>query len=327
MPPDASLDQYEQFIPKPLPPPHGRLWVQLLLLALTLVTTTLAGSFHYYSFLQDLASADVPPAASSAAAIFSDPMFYLRGFWYSLTILAILGCHEMGHYVMCLRYDVIATRPFFLPMPPPFFITGTLGAFIRIKSRIPTKKALFDIGIAGPIAGFVVAVPLLFIGLALSRVDRLPQDASNLVELGEPLMFKLASFLVWGHVGAGYSINMHPMAFGAWFGLLATALNLLPISQLDGGHIAYAVLGRRSTIISVITICVAVALTTVSLTWVLWSILMVVMIFLVGPHHPPTLDDETPLDSQRFLLAAVALVMLIICFTPAPIGEFLGGKP
>ena len=323
MPPEDSLDQYEQFIPKPLPPPHGRLWVQLLLLALTLVTTTLAGSFHYYSFMQDLASADVP-AATSATAIFSDPAFYLRGFWYSFTILAILGCHEMGHYVMCLRYDVIATRPFFLPMPPPFFITGTLGAFIRIKSRIPTKTALFDIGIAGPIAGFVVAVPLLFIGLALSRVDHLPQDASNLVELGEPLMFKLAAFLVWGHVGEGYSINMHPMAFGAWFGLLATALNLLPISQLDGGHIAYSVLGRRSTIISIITICLAVSLTMVSLTWVLWSILMVVMIFMVGPHHPPTLDDETPLDSKRLLLAAIALGMLLVCFTPAPIGPFRG---
>jgi membrane-associated protease RseP (regulator of RpoE activity) len=319
--------QYEQFIPKPLPPPHGRLWLQLLLLALTLVTTTIAGSFHYYSFMQDLASAGSPPVVTQTAAqIFGDPVFYLRGLWYSLTILAILGCHEMGHYLMCLRYDVIATRPFFLPMPPPFFITGTLGAFIRIKSRIPTKIALFDIGIAGPIAGFVVAVPLLFIGLGLSRVDHLPQDASNLVELGEPLLFKLAAFLVWGHVGAGYSINMHPMAFGAWFGLLATALNLFPISQLDGGHIAYSVFGRRSTIISVVTIAGAVGLTFVSLTWVLWSILMVVMMFAVGPHHPPTLDDETPLDRQRYILAVVALVMLIVCFTPAPIGEFLGGS-
>ena len=329
MPPEDSTAlnerfQYEQFNPKPLPPPHGRLWVQLLLLALTLVTTTVAGAFHYFAFMQDLASADAPRATSSAAAIFSDPIFYARGLWYSLTILGILGCHEMGHYVMCLRYNVVATRPFFLPMPPPFFITGTLGAFIRIKSRIPTKQALFDIGIAGPIAGFVVAVPLLFIGLALSRVDRLPQDASNLVELGEPLLFKLAAYLVWGHVADGYSINMHPMAFGAWFGLLATALNLMPISQLDGGHIAYSVFGRRSTIISIITVCVAVSLTMVSLTWVLWSVLMVVMIFLVGPHHPPTLDDDTPIDRTRLVLAAVALVMLIICFTPAPIGEFLG---
>ena len=325
MPPEDSLDQYEQFIAKPLPPPHGRLWVQLLLLALTFITTTIAGSFHYYSFMQDLASADLPPVATpSLGAMFSDPIFYAHGLWYSLTILAILGCHEMGHYLMCLRYDVIATRPFFLPVPPIPFMTGTLGAFIRIQSRIPTKIALFDIGIAGPIAGFVVAVPLLFAGLAMSRIDRLPQDASSLIELGEPMMFKLAAFLVWGHVGSGSSINMHPMAFAAWFGLLATALNLFPISQLDGGHIAYSVFGRRSTFVSLAMIGIAIGLTFVSLSWLVWTVLTVVMMFVVGPHHPPTLDDDTPLDRTRLLLAAVALLMLIVCFTPAPIGPFLG---
>jgi membrane-associated protease RseP (regulator of RpoE activity) len=325
-PPIDPLDHYEQFIPKPLPPPHGRLWVQLLLLVLTFITTTLAGSLHYYAFMQDLASADLPRLAEPPfTAIVTDPTFYIHGLWYSLTILAILGCHEMGHYVMCLRYGVIATRPFFLPVPPVPFMTGTLGAFIRIKSRIPTKIALFDIGIAGPIAGFVVAVPMLFAGLAMSRIDRLPQDASSLIELGEPLMFKFAAFLVWGHVGSGSSINMHPMAFAAWFGLLATALNLFPISQLDGGHIAYAVFGRRSTIVSLVMISVAVGLTTfVSLSWIVWTVLTIVMLFVVGPHHPPTLDDETPLDGKRLVLAAIALGMLIVCFTPAPIGPFIG---
>jgi membrane-associated protease RseP (regulator of RpoE activity) len=323
--PIEPIDQYDQLIPKPLPPPHGRLWVQVLLLALTFVTTTLAGSLHYYSFLQDLAKAGQPPVDQpQLATLLTDPIFYARGLWYSLTILVILGCHEMGHYVMCLRYDVVATRPFFLPVPPVPFLTGTLGAFIRIKSRIPTKIALFDIGIAGPIAGFVVAVPLLFAGLAMSRIDRLPQDASQLIELGEPLMFKAAAFLVWGPVESGSSINMHPMAFAAWFGLLATALNLFPISQLDGGHIAYAVFGRRSSIVSLVMIGVAIALTFVSISWLVWTILTILMLFAVGPHHPPTLDDETPLDRTRLVLAAVALVMLIVCFTPAPIGPFIG---
>lgn len=324
MPSDDPNDQYEQSIPKPLPPPHGRLWVQLALLALTLLSTTFAGGCHYYSFMQDLATAgDASSNGPPLTPLFSQPGFYLHGLWYSLTILGILGCHEMGHYIACLRYGVVATRPYFLPAP--VLLTGTLGAFIRIKSRIPNKTALFDIGIAGPLAGFVVAVPALFIGLMLSRVDRLPADASGLIELGEPLLFKLASWMVWGSVGDGYSVNMHPMAFAAWFGLLATALNLFPISQLDGGHIAYAAFGRRSTVVSMVMIAIAIGLTFVSMSWVVWTALTVIMMFVLGPHHPPTLDDDEPIDNQRRLLAVVALIILVLCFTPAPIGPFLGG--
>ena len=322
MPSDDPNDHYEQFIPKPLPPPHGRLWVQLVLLLLTLATTTFMGGCQYYSFMQDLATAgEVSSTAPPLTSLFLQPMFYVHGLWYSLTILAILGCHEMGHYMACLRYHVLATRPFFLPAP---LMTGTLGAFIRIKSRIPNKTALFDIGIAGPIAGFVIAVPALFLGLMLSRIDQLPADQSGLIELGEPLLFKFAAWLVWGPVADGYSINMHPMAFAAWFGLLATALNLFPISQLDGGHIAYSVFGRRSTIVSMVMIVAAVGLTFVSSSWIVWTVLTVVMMFVLGPHHPPTLDDDQPIDHNRRLLAVVALIILLLCFTPAPIGPFLG---
>jgi membrane-associated protease RseP (regulator of RpoE activity) len=248
------------------------------------------------------------------------PIFYLHGLWYSLTILAILGCHEMGHYVACLKYGVVATRPFFLPAP---FLTGTLGAFIRIKSRIPNKIALFDIGVSGPLAGFVVAVPALVIGLMLSRVDQMPADSSGLVELGEPLLFKAASYLVWGHVAAGYSINMHPMAFAAWFGLMATALNLFPIAQLDGGHLAYAVLGRKSTVVTIVMIGVAIVLSFRSSSWIAWTVLLLIMIGSLGPHHPPTLDDDEPLDRSRLIVAALAMVILVLCFTPAPISEIL----
>ena len=321
-PPFDPDDRYDQLVVTP-PPRHGKLWVQTVLLLATIATTTFTGACHYVSFSVDFSKLTAEGAGQFGTELFSDPMFYLRGLWYSLTILGILGVHEMGHYVACLRYGVDATRPYFLPAPLP--LTGTLGAFIRIKSRIPNKIALFDIGVAGPIAGFVVAVPALFIGLMLSRVDRLPEDSSQLMELGEPLLFRFAAWVVWGDVAEGYSINMHPMAFAAWFGLLATALNLFPIAQLDGGHISYAVLGRRSTILTVIMVGVAIALTFVSSSWIAWTILLVAMIVTMGPHHPPTLDDHQQLDTKRLILAAVAMVILVLCFTPAPIGPFVTG--
>ena len=323
--PIDPLDHHEPFVPKPLPPPHGRLWVQLLLFGLTVVTTTLAGASHYEFFKINLAILDQPDLLKQAlTASVGTSSFYLQGLWYSLTILTILGCHEMGHYVACLKYGVIATRPYFLPVPIP--LTGTFGVFIRIKSRIPTKTALFDIGIAGPLAGFAVAVPALFLGLMLSRVDHLPQDRSMLVELGEPLLFKFAAWIVWGAVPHDYSVNMHPMAFAAWFGLLATALNLFPIAQLDGGHIAYAVLGRRSTIVTFVMIGVAIALCFTSSSWIVWTLLLLAMIFFLGPHHPPTLYDDEPIGRGRVVMAAVAMVILALCFTPVPIGEILAGR-
>lgn len=302
------------FVP---PPPRDRVWRHVLLLVLTIVTTTFVGALHHFSFTQGFnASAVVLPN-------WLDPQFYLAGLWYSLTILGILGCHELGHYFACRYYRVDATLPFFLPAPLP--LTGTLGAFIRIRSRIPDKIALFDIGLSGPIAGFVIAVPALFLGLAMSVIERVPEDFTG-VELGEPLLFRAAAWLVWGDVPDGQSINMHPMGFAAWFGLLATALNLFPIGQLDGGHVAYAVFGRRSTLVTVGTIVLAVGLTFVSSSWIVWTILMVVMLFVIGPHHPPTLDDGTPIGRGRILLAIVGLIMLIVCFTPAPIEPFVTGQ-
>jgi membrane-associated protease RseP (regulator of RpoE activity) len=303
-----------------LPPPRrrDRVWVHVLLLALTVVMTTLVGASHYFGFSQGF-SADAVVLPN-----FRDPAFYLAGLWYSATILAILGCHEMGHYVACRYYRVDASLPYFLPAPLP--LTGTLGAFIKIRARIPSRVALFDIGLSGPIAGFIVAVPALFIGLSLSVIERVPEDFSG-VELGEPLLFRAAAWLSWGDVGDGMSINMHPMAFAAWFGLLATALNLFPIGQLDGGHVAFAVLGRRSTFVTLAMILVAVALTAlVSVSWLVWTILMVVMLFVVGPEHPPTLDDEVPLGTARLVLALIGLIMLIVCFTPAPIEPFVTGQ-
>jgi membrane-associated protease RseP (regulator of RpoE activity) len=179
---------------------------------------------------------------------------------------------------------------------------------------------LFDIGIAGPIAGFVVAVPALFIGLAMSHVARLPADQSGMLELGEPLLFKFASWLIWGAQPDGFSLNMHPMAFAAWFGMLATALNLFPIGQLDGGHVSYSVLGPRwSTYVTYTMLAVALGLSVFAYSWVVWTGMLVVMLFLFGPRHPRVFDEDMPLGRGRLLLAVFAVVMFVLCFTPAPI--------
>ena len=241
---------------------------------------------------------------------------FVQGLWYSLTILAILGAHEMGHYLTCRYYQVDASLPYFIPVP--FLITGTAGAFIKIREPIPTKPVLFDIGVAGPIAGFAVAVPALFIGLSLSRVVPLPADFVG-YELGEPLLFRFAAWLTLGTAPDGYSINLHPMGFAAWFGLLATMLNLFPFGQLDGGHISYAVLGSRSTIVTVGTVVCAISLTFVSLSWSFWAVMMVLMLVTLGPRHPRTADEHLPLDRARARIAVGALVIFVLCFTAAPI--------
>lgn len=270
----------------------------------------MVGAGQYASFLDDFrGSAALPMPVAS---------LMIRGLWYSGTILAILGCHELGHYFACRYYDVDASLPFFIPVP--FLLTGTMGAFIRIRQPIPSKKMLFDIGIAGPIAGFVVAVPALFIGLWMSHVTRLPANPGDLLELGEPLLFKLASWLIWGTQADGYSLNLHPMAFAAWFGLLATSLNLFPIGQLDGGHVSYSVLGpRRSTYVTYAMIAVALGLSVFAHSWIVWTGMIVVMLVVFGPRHPRVFDEDVPLDARRKALAVLAVVMFVLCFTPAPI--------
>ena len=242
----------------------------------------------------------------------------LVGGWaYSATILAILGCHELGHYVACRYYDVDASLPFFLPVP--ITLTGTLGAFIRIREPIPYKRWLFDIGIAGPIAGFLVAVPALVIGISMSHVA--PLRAEEGLFLGEPLLLKAVSWLFFGSMPETQTLVLHPVAFAAWFGLLATALNLFPVGQLDGGHISYAMLGRRSTYVTVAMIGVAIVLSYRSASWIVWTVLIIAMLFAFGVRHPPVIDEDVPLDRGRQALAIAAAVIFALCFTPAPIQE------
>jgi membrane-associated protease RseP (regulator of RpoE activity) len=285
---------------------RNRVWLHVLLFLLTLASTTLVGASHYASFMSAFGTLPVLQASR----------LIVRGLPYSLTILGILGAHEMGHYLACRYYRIDATLPYFLPMP--LVLTGTFGAVIKIRQPILHKVPLFDIGIAGPIAGFLVAVPALFFGLALSTAVPLPKTFVG-AELGEPLLFKTAIWLVWGALPHGLELNLHPMALAAWFGLLVTALNLFPIAQLDGGHISYAVFGRQATRITLAATLVVASLVFVSLSWLVWTVLLVAMLFIVGPRHPAVLDEDVPLDTARTWLAVFALIMFVICFTPAPI--------
>jgi membrane-associated protease RseP (regulator of RpoE activity) len=266
------------------------------------------GAGHYEGFLRAFRDIEIPFTWGLVRG----------GLWYSATILGILGAHEMGHYLACRRYHVDATLPYFLPLPPPFF-TGTLGAVIRIREAFPTKKVLFDIGVAGPIAGFVALVPALFYGLSLSTVVPEPAQTTGITYLGEPLLFQWAVKLMFGQVAAGYTLNIHPIAFACWFGMLATALNLLPFGQLDGGHITYAALGRWSTPISILTVGTAVVMTFVAVSWIVMTVMMLVMLFLLGPRHPRVIYEYEPLGPARHVVAVLALAILALCFTPVPI--------
>jgi membrane-associated protease RseP (regulator of RpoE activity) len=307
--PDPSPVEGEPPLPVAYTSPRkfrDRRWLHLTLFVLTIVSTTLVGFDHYLGYMSDFGR---QPVRISSELI-------LHGFWYSGTILLFLGAHEFGHYLACRYYQVDASLPYFIPMP--IVLTGTLGAFIRIREPIPTKRMLFDIGIAGPLAGFAVALPALFIGVALSPVVRVPENLSGF-NLGEPLLFRAATWLTWGSIPDGYSVNLHPIGFASWFGLLATALNLFPIGQLDGGHISYAVLGRRSTTVTLGSIFVAIGLTFFSMSWLVWTFLLIAMTLAMGPRHPRTIDEDIPLDRTRNWMAGLALLILVLCFTPSPI--------
>ena len=315
----------DAFLPVPAPPPaepqavwrfpperarfQHVVWKHVLLFLLTLATTTLVGALHYDAFVSEFGRRQGPPGFPPI----------LPGLWYSLTILGILGAHEMGHYLACRWYQVDATLPYFLPAPLP--LTGTIGAVIKIRETFPTRTVLFDIGVAGPLAGFAVLVPALFFGLSLSYVVPAPTVGAGLY-LGEPLLFQWAARLMFGSLPDSQTINMHPVVFATWFGMLATALNLLPFGQLDGGHITYATLGRYSTAISIVTVGTALVMTFVSPSWIVLTAMMLAMLVLLGPRHPRVLYEAEPLRPGRVAVAVLAFVVLAVCFTPVPIEPY-----
>jgi membrane-associated protease RseP (regulator of RpoE activity) len=274
---------------------------------------------HYAAFAADFGTKTLFPGLEHAGfgEFWSRVVgtYWRQGFLYSASVLGILGAHEMGHYVMCRRYNVDATLPFFLPFPS---LSGTLGAVIKIREAFPSRAALFDIAIGGPVGGFVVLVPLLFWGMHLSTVLPVPPDMDGF-SLGEPLLFRLATWLTFGPIPDGSSVNIHPVVFAAWFGMLATAWNLLPFGQLDGGHLTYATFGDASRYASLITVGGCIAMCFVSYSWVVMTLMMVVMLFTLGPRHPRVISEYEPLGAGRYALMAFALIMLVLCFTPTPI--------
>jgi membrane-associated protease RseP (regulator of RpoE activity) len=292
-----------------------RRWVHLFFFVATLITATMAGSCATAGF-ESMVGFD------REISVFSLD-FLLGGLWYSIPVLAILGAHEFGHYWLCRVHNVDATLPYFIPAPP-FILTGTFGAVIRIREAFPSKRALFDIGVAGPIGGFLILVPFLYWGVGLSQLVPIT-PSEHTIYFGEPLLYKLVAWMHFGSIPDGYDVALHPMAFAAWWGMLATALNLMPFGQLDGGHIVYSLVRRRhhGAIISAATLVAAAVLTIGSMSWAVTLVMMMIMAFFLGLHHPSVLDEETPLDAGRRWIAVFALLMFIVCFTPVPIQSFI----
>ena len=220
--------------------------------------------------------------------------YMVSGIYYSLSIVSILLAHEMGHYLMCRKYGISATLPFFIPIPlPPF---GTMGAFIKIRERIPNRRALFDVGVAGPLAGLALTIPILIIGLQYSRFVPLNSLPEENMFLGESFLFSQLAKLVIGAAPQGYDTALHPMAYAGWAGLFVTALNLLPIGQLDGGHVLYALFGRKSQKIYKLAMLAFIIIG--AFLYPGWLLLIVLLLY-IGFHHPPPEDDYIQLDPKR----------------------------
>jgi membrane-associated protease RseP (regulator of RpoE activity) len=280
-----------------------------LLFALTLLTATVVGVGLTHSFWES-----TPVDFDRSMHLFLDfpkhPAVLLDGLPFSLTLLLILLAHEMGHYLTCRRYGIDASLPYFLPAPT---LIGTFGAFIRIRSPIYTKRALFDIGISGPLAGFALVLPALAIGVANSKIVPGIGNHGDFV-FGTPLILRIFEWLIFPGTPVS-DIYLHPVARAAWAGVLATALNLLPIGQLDGGHILYAFVGDRHRLISKILVLGLVVMAPIFWwTWLLWAVLL----FFFALRHP-VVFDASKMDPLRTRLAWLALIVFLLSFTLAPI--------
>jgi membrane-associated protease RseP (regulator of RpoE activity) len=268
-------------------------------------------------------STDLPLLLSPRTihTVWNDPEYLWNGLAFSLPLLLILLSHELGHYLTCRHYRLRSNPPYFLPAP---FALGTLGAFIRIRSPIRDKRQLFDVGVSGPIAGFVVLLPFLVYGLANSEVSILieaePALATALLyRPGQSLVMQALSALFHGQIGAGEILTLHPVALAAWVGLLATSLNLLPLGQLDGGHILYAAVGRLQRRLA---LPLWIGLVVCGFIWPGWWIWCLVILIL-GLRHPPVIDESIRLDRKRLGLAVLAALLFVATFMPVPISVLL----
>ena len=237
----------------------------------------------------------------------------LEGLLLAASLLPILIAHEMGHYVACRLYRVDATLPYFIPLPI-FSLVGTLGAFIRIRGPIPNRRALFDIGIAGPLAGFVVLLPILIAACFQAQVTPFVPKSGALY-LGEPLLFQWAMTALRGPLPPELTWVIDPMGMAAWFGLFMTGLNMLPIGQLDGGHVVYAWLGEKARTVSLAASWGCLALVYFGPNWLVWSLLL----RLLGRGHPSTQDDREGIGAGRKIVAVIGAVVFSVCFVPDPL--------
>ncbi len=274
---------------------HRRVRLPLLLFIATCLSTVYAGSMEYAS------SQNWLPAI-------------LLGLRYAVPVMVILICHEMGHFIQAHRYGVYASYPYFIPMP--FSPLGTLGAVISMDPRVGHRRALFDIGISGPLAGLVPTMIFLIVGLQHSTVGIPPR---GVLIYGDPLLFRFLADWILGPIPKGYEVVTDPMAFAGWVGLLITSLNLIPIGQLDGGHILYAMLRKKAH--KVATLLLFSALFLVIWQWKSlgsWT-LMLILLIMIGPIHPPTANDDEPLGIWRMILGWLTLAFIIVGFMPMPI--------
>ncbi|HIK44946.1 MAG TPA: site-2 protease family protein [Leptolyngbyaceae cyanobacterium M65_K2018_010] len=282
---------------------HTRPGVALGLLLATLLTTTGAGAVM---------------AGVTEADLQASPALVLQGLPYALALLLILGCHEMGHYLTARRYGMQATLPYFIPVP---FFLGTFGAFIQLRSPVPHRRALFDVGIAGPIAGLVVTFPLLFWGLGQSTVVPLPETGSGLLSFealnpNASLLLALLTKLALGQgLAANQALHLHPVAIAGCLGLVVTALNLMPVGQLDGGHIVHAMYGQRTgAAVGQIARLLVLLLALIHSELLIWAILL----FFIPAVDEPALNDVSELDDRRDLLGLMALTLLVMIMLPVP---------
>ncbi len=314
--------QAEAIPPPEPPPPRWRL--ALALFSLTFFTVTTLGPAFWGWTRTDLTT-DLFPVLDPGLVkrVWTEPELLKLGLSMSVPVMLILLAHELGHYLACRRYRIAATLPYFLPTP---LMLGTLGAFIRIKSQLRNRKELFDVGIAGPIAGFVVLIPFLLYGVANSQPAPLPdvlRPGESVLLPGRSLAVELVARLFHGPLGDHMILNLHPFALAAWFGLLATSINLIPLGQLDGGHILYAVSRRWQRRLAPL---VWVGLALAGFLWQGWWVWCVLSV-VFGLFHPRVRDEATPLGRGRQVLALVGLLILLLSFIPRGIIALEGALP
>ena len=306
---------------RPIKPPsyfdleRKNIILSLLLLAVTFATCTLAGYGWDLQFrLAATGQVDFP------AELLVNPLIVLRGIPFAVGLLFILLCHELGHFLTCRQYGIYSTPPMPIPFPsfPGILQTfGTLGAFIKIKAMFRNRKELFDVGVMGPLCGMAAAIPVFLMGMKLSTTSAYSPEG-EVMFFGDSLLTLLGARLFFPDLPAD-SIALHPLGWAAWFGFLATSLNLLPLGQLDGGHIAYAVLGRRGHRAVSITVFAGLILLTIwSWPTPTYLVFALVLLFL-KLSHPPTLYDEAEIGPGRKWLALLVLVIFLLTFIPAPV--------